>query len=246
MSMIFFKQPAALDREKHRKMRLKPAARGYSFAKSVNAVPVTITEMAAASSQYPVVFALNADGTGMPMAILGIRDNENLFVDSEGQWDADYIPGFVRCYPFTLQRTEKDGEAFIAIDEGYDGINEEEGIQLFTEEGKPAPHLQQTISALEQFYRQERASSDFVGMLSQYNLLTSKVLEINAANNTKFKLHGFHVIDEAKINELGDAVLLDLARHGGFGFIYAHLFSLGTMARLIRRLEQRLEMGQAA
>jgi hypothetical protein len=246
MSMLFFKNPVALDREQHRNTHLKPTAIGYSYAKSANAVPLTLSEMAPASLEYPIVFTLNADGTGMPAAVLGIRNNENLFVDAQGNWDADYIPGYVRCYPFALQPTSENGDAIVLLDGGFEGINETEGVDLFDKEGQPAQYLQLTISALEQFHKQERASMEFVAMLNKHGLLVPKMIEITAANNTKIKLDGFHVIEESKLNALGDEVLLELARHGGMGLVYAHLFSFGTMPRLIRRLEPRLAMEKAA
>ncbi len=44
----------------------------------------------------------------MPAVLLGIRDQENLYVDDNGAWNAKYIPAFVRRYPFVFSSQDKN------------------------------------------------------------------------------------------------------------------------------------------
>ena len=58
----------------------------------------------------------------MPAALLGIRDNENLYVEENGAWNAKYLPAFVRRYPFVF--SSDDGANFtLCLDEDFHGVN---------------------------------------------------------------------------------------------------------------------------
>jgi hypothetical protein len=60
-------------------------------------------EFAIAARDLLIVFAGNDAKDAGPVALLGLRQNENLYVDAEGQWAANtYVPAFVRRYPFVL------------------------------------------------------------------------------------------------------------------------------------------------
>jgi hypothetical protein len=41
----------------------------------------------------------------MPVVLLGMRDKENLYVNESNQWEAKYIPAFIRRYPFVFSLT---------------------------------------------------------------------------------------------------------------------------------------------
>ena len=53
-----------------------------------------------AAAYYPIVFS---DESVPIAAVVGLRNDSNLFVDSQGQWLADEsLPAYVRRYPFIL------------------------------------------------------------------------------------------------------------------------------------------------
>jgi len=59
-----------------------------------------------AARTYPIVFS--AAAPTVPFAVVGLRENENLFVDATGNWRDDaYIPAYVRRYPFCLVETDQ-------------------------------------------------------------------------------------------------------------------------------------------
>ena len=95
---LFYSNPQPLDKEKHVKLGLDEDFT-LSFAKHVNAVPVNLIEMPQVCHAFPIAFS--PDGNATPVAILGLRDNENLFVEDDGKWaDGVYIPSYIRRYPF--------------------------------------------------------------------------------------------------------------------------------------------------
>lgn len=80
------------------------------FAGETNSVILAGVEFSEAAKEYPIVFTQAGDKV-VPVALLGLRNEENLFVDGKGGWDGRYIPSFVRRYPFILAETGGDRPA---------------------------------------------------------------------------------------------------------------------------------------
>ena len=90
--MMFYERPVALNRERHRSLRLAPAANHYAFAAGTNAVPIASSEFAEAARDYPIVFVGQDGGPFNVAALVGLRDRQNLMVDAQGQWAAATLP----------------------------------------------------------------------------------------------------------------------------------------------------------
>ena len=74
------KTPVALDRVKHRQLKLDRSARDLNRQKSLNAFFVSVGEFAEACKDYPVVWVAagkGADGKPQvaPLAIFGLQPN---------------------------------------------------------------------------------------------------------------------------------------------------------------------------
>ena len=79
----------------------------YGFCANVRAVPVLVSEIPAAIKDYPVIFT--SQENPKPLAVVGLVDDINLFVDEEGNWERNrYIPGYVRRYPFGVASDDTD------------------------------------------------------------------------------------------------------------------------------------------
>ena len=100
--IVFYERPVPLNREEHKDLRLKSVPH-FKFAMRAHSVPMIGNEFAAAARDIPIFFAGNNAAEAGPIALLGLRENENLFIDNEGQWESNvYVPAFVRRYPFVL------------------------------------------------------------------------------------------------------------------------------------------------
>src|SRR5690606_24713008 len=112
----FYKNVVPLDRARHRKLRRRRSG-GRRSAAGVQCVPFAAIELYEAAREYPVVLTGGDDAT--PVAILGLRAGENLYVDADGRWaPGAYVPVFVRRYPFILSRTGPESTDFVVcIDE---------------------------------------------------------------------------------------------------------------------------------
>ena len=141
------------------------------FAGETNSVILAGVEFCEAAKEYPIVFTQAGDKV-VPVALLGLRNEENLFVDDKGDWDGRYIPSFVRRYPFVLAETGKTGQRAACIDEGFEGFNDDEGEPLFAGE-ETTPILQQAIDFLEESQKQYLRTETFVQRLRDNDLVMS-------------------------------------------------------------------------
>ncbi len=78
---LFYREVRTLNSVRDQNLCLMPPA-DYEFAAATNAIPLVAEEFFTAQAHYPIVFA--GSENPLPVAIVGLRDNENLFVDADG------------------------------------------------------------------------------------------------------------------------------------------------------------------
>jgi hypothetical protein len=245
-TLNFYEKPVMLDRNMHRNMRLRTSPNGYAYAASTIAIPLAPIEFVQAVFEYPIVFTLNENGPGTPIALVGVRENENLLVDENGKWLAEYVPAFVRRYPFVLNIDPTTGAPTVLIDEAFDGIGLTDGDRLFEEDGSETPMLKNTLAFLGDFKQQSEFSDQFMAHLKKYDLLIPQGIAVNQGSEQSITLDGFCIVDEKRLMALDDAATLELARSGDLARIYTHLLSLGNVNRLVQRLPPKLPSKPAA
>src|SRR5690606_10039305 len=115
--------------EAHGKLGLKRVENPFAFAGKANLVPLTVAEISHAALSVPIIFV----GDGLqPAAVMGLRDQENLFIDSRGVADYDaYLPAFVRRYPFVFANDDKSERMILCIDRDSSLVEEGGEIALF-------------------------------------------------------------------------------------------------------------------
>lgn len=243
-NLMFYKQPVALNKSEHKDKKISAEDRSFAFAAGTNSVILAGVEFSEASKEYPVVFA-QAGESIIPVAMLGLRNEENLFVNEDGSWDANYIPAFVRRYPFVLAETGETNQRVVCIDEGYEGFSDEEGEPLFNGE-EASPLLQQALDFLEEYQKQYIRTESFVSRLRENDLLMSLNAKVDMVDGQQFGLTGLLAVDERKLLQLPDDRALELFRTGELSWIYCHLMSLGCMNRMIERMAARQGGADAA
>lgn len=239
-TLLFYEKPAPLNVEVHLKARMGSLGNDARFAAKTNSIPLAAVEFIDTAREYPIAFTGQEGGAMFPIALVGVRHNENLFVNTDHRWDGRYIPAFVRRYPFVLAEKQGADDFSVYIDEAYPGFGAEDGERLFTDAGERTPVLQQALEFLSTYQGEITRTRMFVERLQALKLLIPRVLEVVRNNEPPMVLQGFSVVDEQRLAELGDADLLSLARDGYLALIYAHLGSLGNVSRLSERLEARL------
>jgi len=233
-SLLFYDKPVALNKSEHKNLKLKVSDANFTFAKDTNSVILAGVEFTEAAKEYPIAFAQAGEGL-VPIALVGLRNEENLFVDGKGKWDAKYIPAFVRRYPFVLAETGDEGQRMVCIDESFPGFGEKDGEALFDNEA-PTPVLQKAIDFLEEYQRQYIRTERFINRLKELDLLMTLNAQVDMADGQQFALTGLMAVDEKKLLELEDAKALEFFKSGELAWVYCHLMSLGNMTRMIDRI----------
>lgn len=245
-TMLFYETIVPLNRDKHGKLRLRTEPGKADFAARTHYVPLAGTEFYQAARDYPVIFA--GGGDAGPVALLGLREAENLFVDSEGRWaQGTYVPAFVRRYPFILAKGDEGQDYTVCVDERYREFSEDDGTALFATDGGDSAYLARTIEFLNNYLAEMEHTRRFVERLDELELLVSHDLRITDGTGRNFLLRDFRIVDEAKLAQLDDAVLGELHRTDYLGWIYAHLVSIGNASRLpLRIVEAAVSAGEGA
>lgn len=230
---LFYRKPVQLDTEAHAALTVSPSPQGYRFAAAAQTVLLASVEFFDAGRQFPIIFSALPDGRILPLALLGLEQDENLFVDTAGNWLGQYIPAYIRRYPF-ITSDGADGALTICFDEAFDGFNREGGAPLF-DDGRPAPKLQEIQAFLSDYLQQLQRTEQFGAMLAQSGLLTQINAQANLNDGRAYTLNGMLVVDEQKLAQLPDTDIVKLFRSGQLALIQAHLLSLRNLGGLIDR-----------
>ncbi|HEY8683408.1 MAG TPA: SapC family protein [Rhodanobacter sp.] len=247
--VLFYEHPVPLNRVDHKDLRLKGVP-NVKFAMNTHSVPLTGAEFPFAARDLLIVFAGNDVNDAGPIALLGLRENENLYVDADFQWAANtYVPAFVRRYPFVLAEKPAGqvGDDFsVFLDERYEGFNQTEGERLFQEDGTDTELLAKAVSFLGEFQQNIVRTRWFVQQLVKHDLLEPRNIRlqkgvVESPDSKSINLNGLFVVNEEKLRALDEKTAQEFLREGVFGWIYAHLMSLSNIDRLARRLQLREE-----
>lgn len=210
-----------------------------AFCRGLNAIAVSAAEFPAAGRDYPLVFAsLDAGKTFAPVAVLGLTQGTNLFVDASGSWDASsYVPAFVRRYPFCISKLYVDGapagERVVCVAKAY---LDRAGMMLFDGRGQPTPRWQQLERLLSQYEADLDRTADLCAALARLELLTPFSMRVVGGQKTvELRMGGMYRVDEPRLRALRPANHTALINKGYMSAIYAHLHSLENFTRLYAR-----------
>jgi len=229
------KKAVALDRVKHRGLKLDLAARDLTAVSKLNAFFVAGTEFTDACKDYPVVW-VNA-GTGedgkmqvAPIAVFGLRSDQNLCVEGDA-WRVRYVPAMLRLYPFALAGVAAN-ELVVCVDESWIGFGRF-GQALFDDAGAPTEFTLVVQKQLESFETEVERTRLAGVLLVEKGLLRDMRFDATLPDGSKLVVDGFLTVDEPKLAALSDADTVAFSRNGLLGLIHAHQISLGNMARLV-------------
>ncbi len=235
--MLFYKNIVPISRETHKNLKFNDN-KDMNFAANTHWTPVAGDEFYQAALNYPILFmgAETPDGktSYTPVAMLGLSNGKNDFLDVENKWKADtYIPAFIRRYPFVLAGTPDQKELTICFDSESGMFNELEGIDLFNSDGSVSPFMENRINLLNGFKNSMEQTVKFVETLSKMDLLKKQSIDIRNNVGQTARLTNFWLIDTEKFNTLSADRLGKLHKEHHLGWIFAHLMSLNNLPLLL-------------
>jgi hypothetical protein len=238
-----------LDRQRHAALGL-PRPANYRWASSLNALYLSAAEFMKAGLDYPIAFARDErSGEFQPMAILGMKSRQNLFVDAAGQWlPTAYIPAYARRFPFCIAEvpaapgSSDAPQRLICVQQ--DQLVADTPQPLFTVNGEATPAwapIQQLLEAIEGSRQQTRVLTrrlEALGLLVPFDAVAMP------RKGDRMRLQGLHRVDEERLLQVPGRDLRTMMRKGELRAVYAHLNSLENFGRLLD-LAQRSDPGSA-
>ncbi len=239
-ALLFYHKTVALNKQLHGNMRVTPP-NAYFFAAQTNSVPLAGKEFGEACKEYAIVFSKTEGGSLIPVVLLGVRSNENLFLNKENKWRAAYIPAFVRRYPFVLASDPDNTQALtVCIDAAYPGFGSEVGEFLFDEKGEYTSFFRRTLTFLQDCHNNFKLTELLAKKLQQLDILKAYSAKFDLKSGKSFSLGEVAIVDEEKLKGIGDKDALDLVHSGQLAWIYFHLASLTNLARLVDMASEQL------
>ena len=229
--MFLYKQPEFLTREEHGKLGWRTPEKPFEFAAAINSVPLVASEISSAQKNYPVVFS--GKENAVPLAVVSLMKDRNMFVDSHGKWEAGaYIPSYLRRHPFATAMGPDDQFA-IVIDRASAAISEEPEAPFFNGD-VVSERTQGMIDFCGRFEAERRRTKEFSDKLAELGLLKEQQASAGEGEQAQ-TIASYFAVDVEKLNELPAEELATLHRAGYLSFIFAHLFSLENWSRLLAR-----------
>ncbi|MDD2318051.1 MAG: SapC family protein [Desulfobacterales bacterium] len=234
MAQNIYQKPIYLNSVNHKFVKVAPV-RNYKFARESNSALIVGNDFQEAAKCFPVVFTKDPEGAIVPVAILGLKNNENLFVDENGSWRAGtYVPAYFRRYPFILAKSaDQDGRFSVCVDSGYEGFGSEEGMQLFDGEGNQTEEFKKTVELLRVYQAQFDNTKNLIKILEEYQLFKEVAANITLPAGEKIGLGGLLMVNEEAMLKMEDEKALRLFRSGYLTLVYAHLSSLTNFRSLM-------------
>jgi hypothetical protein len=227
---LFFSSVVGINPAQHAGLKLDRAA-GFGFAAAAQAIPIGLGEFDVACQHYPIVFTTGPQPT--PMALMGLQDGRNLFVQPNGAWKVDsYIPAYTRAYPFIFVEDAAKKTLFVGMEPNSKVLSTTQGVALF-EDGKPSPALNEAISFCAAFRESLNAGIAFGAAMQEAGLLEEEEANINFATGGTSRVRGFKVLKAERLAKVDDATYLAWRHRGWIGAIYAHLHSTPRWAKLV-------------
>lgn len=227
---MFYQKIVTLNREVHKDLRVDLGNVRYGFARSAHLIPAVLEEFFAGARAFPIVF-VPGPGPATPTFLVGFEPGENLCVGSDGEWTGDYIPAFIRRYPFIVGEIE-GGQPLICIDETSASLSPLRGEPLFNDKGEDAPHLLDIIRFTGDYMVAAKRTTEFVEHLQKLDLFTGVTIGLRQQGASNKTIHGAMSIDVNKFDALSDDAFCELRKKGFLQAIYSQISSMALVERL--------------
>jgi hypothetical protein len=231
--MFLYENPVLLNHEEHSDLGLSKRSNPFEFVKTINAIPIVAAEFSSVQKHYPIVFS-NLENPS-PMAVVGLRDKQNLFVNADGQWDAhSYVPSYIRRYPYALATGDND-QAAVVIDTAAESVTKDSDFPFFDGQSV-TKETQDMIDFCQQFAAEATKTQNLCNRIKELGLLTPQTATQNSDDGSQpLTIANYVSIDPQKLTDLSADQIQSLLQDGVLASIFSQAFSMENWTRLIAR-----------
>lgn len=244
-----------LDREIHRHHGWKLRTSMISALKDT-VVPILITEVTKILPGYAFAFVKDRNGKFVFVAIQGLHQDENLYINEEGKPLFTPTPRYYHTYPFGMHEVEIDGKMKATLFFDHDsGLYREEpqvdkGEKKFiTDEGEIDPDIEKVLEYLNESEKWRKITQNAVDALEEAGVIEPWSPSIENPDTKRQLLKGFHKINMENLNKLNGEEMTKLQNAQGLTVAYAQLFSIyrvEMLNKLYAVKKKQEEMSQAS
>ena len=233
--LLIYETAVPVSAARHADVSLEPSG-DYAFSAGINAVPLMAVEFLHAAVEYAIVFTVVGDEV-TPAVVLGVRGDQNLYLAPDRQWQAKYVPAFIRRYPFVFSRSGDGKTLTLCIDEKHPGVNREgRGERLFGDDAKPTPYVERVLKFLQEYQSQFERTRQFGRKVHELGLLEPMQAQVTKPSGEKLSLNGFHGVSREKLRALSGEALASLARTDELELLYLQMHSMRNFVDVKDRL----------
>jgi len=233
--LLIYESAVPVSAARHANVSLEAGA-DYAFSAGINAVPLMAVEFLRAATEYAIVFTQAGEDV-MPAAVLGVRGDQNLYLSSDRRWQADYIPAFIRRYPFVFSSSADGKTLTLCIDESHPGVNSEgRGERLFGSDGKATPYVERVLKFLQEYQAHFERTRQFGRRVRDLGLLEPMQAQVTTPTGEKLSLNGFLSVSREKLRVLDGESLATLAKTDELELLYLQLHSMRNFNEVKDRL----------
>lgn len=193
-------------------------------------------------AHYPIVFHKDAEGAFHPLALLGLREHENLFLEPAG-WDAHYLPLAIERKPFLIGSADGEPTVHVDMDSPRIAGDDAPGEPVFKEFGGQTVYLERISSVLRALHEGLQQNPGFTALLLSLDLLEPFAFDARLRDGTPLRVEGLYTIHEERLRALDGATLAQLNRSGALEAIHMVIASGAHFRDLIERTERRRAAG---
>lgn len=232
-----------LNKSKHKNLRV---ATRYTAELGYNAGAIMLmnTELRSAQREYPIIFRKHPEtGRFIPNALLGFKQDENLFLDGKGNWLAGHIPLAAAKGPFIIgfQDIGKGPQPSACIDVADPRVSEGgEGEALFQKDGSLTRYMDYISQVLLLLHDSTKSVMQMTDLFAELDLIEALRLDIQFNNKEKLTFQGGYTISEEKLAGMNEEALKKLHKSGFLAAAYYISGSLDNVQKLIDIKNKRL------
>ncbi|WP_427452810.1 SapC family protein [Litorimonas sp. WD9-15] len=247
-NVMFYENPVPLTKDNHAKHGVTQVDKPFEFMATQHFLPLTAPEFGSASTSVPIIFAGEERS---PLAVMGIRSGENLFV-KDGNFEQDfYMPAFARRYPFVLAGDNQNDRFVVCVDEKATCVTDKNPQQKFFDGDDTSQFTKEAFQFLQNFERDRQATAKMVEAFKELDLFEPKEMNFQGQNADgspaeRQKIADYFAVSEEKLKALPDAKLAEFSKNGYLAVAYSHLISLNNWQRLVNMTLRRAQAEQAS
>lgn len=233
--LLIYETVVPVSPRRHGDLSFEPTG-DYTFSERINAVPLMAVEFLAAAAEYAIVFTeVGADL--LPAAVLGVKGSANLYVGPDHRWTANYIPAFIRRYPFVFASGADPKLLTMCLDEAHPGFNREgRGRRLFGADGQASDYLNEVLKFLKEYQGHYERTRRFGQRLRELDLLEPVRAEFSTPGGGKLQIGGMQCVSRVKLRALAAGQLEALARTDELELLYLQMYSMRNIVAVKDRL----------